>query len=145
MLAEFSAFKARLGGHTLLTGKVEPGARLKNGEPVQDNYVIADPSVPFLDDARYLDGPDPEASAQHTFDVRVVATDTDGVLLLMDAAIEQMVGHALIVPGRVCDPVALVPPVEEGRVLFDRTTRLFYMDVSFRFWSRRDVWEDEES
>ncbi len=135
--AHFAAFKSRLEGHSLLAGKVDTAVRVSNGSPVRANYVVAFPDVPDrLDDARYTASQRATSTATFSFDVRVVATSADGVLLFADAVVAQLVGHSLTVAGRVCDPMRLVEGVEEGRVEFDRTSELFYLDVSFRFVSR---------
>ena len=48
---------------------------------------------------------------------------------------DRLLRHVLTVPGRVCTPIRLIPPVEEGQVMWDRVSRLFYIDESFRFTS----------
>ena len=139
MRAEFNAFKTCLAAHTILSGKVDTVVRLNtDGSPVRTNYVIATPSVPDrLDDGRFTAPQQADSDRLLTFDVRTVAVDSDGVLLLTEAVITQVVGHELTVPGRRCERIRLVEGVEEGRVEFDRTARLFYVDMSFRFVSRR--------
>lgn len=138
MRAEFQAFRARLAAHSLLAGKVVDAVRLTDGgEPVRANYVVAKPAAPDrLGDDRYTAVQQAASRKRFTFDVRVVATAADGVLLLADAAIAQLVGHSLTVAGRSCDPIELVEGVEEG-FEFDRTARLHWVDLSFRFVSRR--------
>lgn len=138
MLAEFTAFRERLAAHQLLIGKVETAVRLSKGnEPVRANYVIAFPAAPdIVADNRYTAAPDPDADARYTWDVRVVGVDADGVMLLADAVKDQLVGHTLTVPGRRCEPIEYVEPVEEGWGR-DNTLRLEWVDMSFRFWSRR--------
>lgn len=138
MRAEYTAFKSRLEGHPLLSGKVSTAVRFANGNPVRTNYVVAYPSAPDrLDDERYTAAPSASSERTLTYDVRVVAVDADGVLLLAEAVVAQVVGHRLSVSGRVCDPMWLVPGVEEGRVEYDKTTDLYYLDMSFRYVSRR--------
>lgn len=138
MRAEFTAFKTRLAAHSLLSGKVFDAVRLTDsGEVVRANYVVVRPAGPDrLSDARYAGLQAPASKRRFTFDVRVVAVDADGVLLLAEAAVAQMVGYSLTVTGRRCDPIGLVEGVEEA-FEFDRTTRLHWVDLSFRFWSRR--------
>ena len=138
MRAEFTAFSTRLAAHTLLSGKVYDAVRLTDaGEPVRANYVVAKPAGPDrLDDSRYTALQRASSARRFTYDVRVVAVDATGVLLLADAAVAQLVGHSLTVAGRACDPIELVEGVEEA-FEFDRTARLHWVDLSFRFWSRR--------
>lgn len=138
MRAHFAAFRSRLEGHTILAGKVETAVRITNGTPVRANYAVAFPAAPDrLGDDRFTSTQHGDSNAEYTNDVRLVATSADGVLLLADAAMEQMIGHVLVVAGRKCDPIRLVEGVEEGRVEYDRTADLYYIDLSFRFWSRR--------
>jgi len=137
MRAEFAAFKARLEAHPKLTGKVFPVVRKSGDSPVRDNYVVARSAKPDrLEDDRFMGVPDSESDRRFTYDVRVVTVDDDGLGVLGEAVVEQLVGHRLVVAGRRCDPVRLVPDVEEGDG-YDRTADLFFRDFSFRFWSRR--------
>lgn len=138
MIAEFTAFRTRLAAHALLSGKVETAVRLTDGgEPVRANYVVAKPAGPDrLRDDRYTATQEPASKRRFTYDVRVVAVDADGVLLLANAVIGQLVGHVLTVTGRRCDPIELVEGVEEA-FQYDRTARLHWVDLSFRFVSRR--------
>lgn len=139
MRAEFAAFKAALSEPAILAGKVETTVRVTtNNELVRANYVIVFPSVPVLDDARYTVLQDRDSTRELEYDVRVVAVDADGVLLLADAVMGQMLGRVLTVAGRVCDPIRMPQDnVEEGAVSFDSKARLFMLDMTFRFTSRR--------
>lgn len=140
MRAEFSAFVARLRAHTMLANKTDTVVRLTTGgEPVRANYIVASPGIPdSLGDDRYTAPQRPDSNRFLSFDVRVVAVDADGVLQLVDAVIEQTVNQVLTVTGRRCDPMRLATDaVEEGTVKYDRTARLFYVDLSIEFWSRR--------
>lgn len=138
MRAHFSAFRSRLEAHPVLAGKVETAVRITNGTPVRANYAVAFPGAPDkLGDNRFTAPQQRDSDAEYTFDVRLVATDADGVLKLADAALDQIVGHSLAVEGRNCAPARLVEGVEEGRVEYDRQSNLYYLDLSFRFWSRR--------
>lgn len=139
MLAEWTAFKTRIESLPMLTGKLHTTAlRRADGAPARDNYLIAIPSVPRrLDDNRFTAPQQPDSDRELSYDVRMVAVDADGVLLLTNALIGQIVGHALEVTGRACTPIRLVEGVEEGRVEYDRAADLYYLDVTFRFMSRR--------
>ena len=68
--------------------------------------------------------------------MRIVATTADGLLELADAVMT-VIGKIPNVTGRKCDPVSLVPGVEEGKGRFDPVTDLHYLDLSFEFVSRR--------
>lgn len=139
MRAEFAAFKAALGEPAILAGKVETTIRVTaTGDPVRANYVIAFPAVPQLDDQRYTAVQLFESTRDLEYDVRVVAVDGDGVLLLAEAVVKQLLNRVLIVSGRMCDPIRMpTDNVEEGRVEYDKAARLFYIDMTFRFISRR--------
>lgn len=139
MKAEFAAFKTALGEPAMLAGKVETAIRVTaTGDPVRTNYVIAFPAVPQFDDQRYTAVQIFESTRELEYDVRAVAVDADGVLLLGEAVVKQMLNRVLTVSGRVCDPVRMpTDNVEEGRVEYDKTARLFYIDMTFRFVSRR--------
>lgn len=138
MRAEFTAFRTLLDGGAVLSGKVETAIRREDGDPVRDNYAVLYPSIPGrLKDHRYAAPPDPNADRTLTYDVRAVATSADGAFLLADAAVQRVVGQTLTVAGRRCDPIELVEAVEEGRIQYDRTSDLYFIDMSFRFMSRR--------
>lgn len=140
MRAEYSAFGARLRAHPQLANKTDTVVRVNtDGSPVRANYVVAFPAVPdSLGDDRYLALQDVESDRFLSFDVRVVAVDADGLMLLAEAVMAQLIRFTLTVSGRRCEPIRMATDgVEEGRVEYDRTARLFYVDMSFEFWSRR--------
>lgn len=137
MKAEFAAFKARLEQSPVLAGKVHAIVRKNGDEPVRANYVVAKSSKPDrLDDERFTVVNVFDSDRRFTYDVRVVTTSPDGLDVLGEAVMKQLAGHRLGVPGRRCDPMWMVPDVEEGDG-YDRTADLYYRDFSFRFWSRR--------
>lgn len=140
MRAEYNAFVARIKAHPQLANKTDTVVRLNtDGSPIRANYLVAFAAVPAgLDDNRYTALQDVNSTRELSFDVRVVAVDADGLLLLVEALMGQLIRHTLTVPGRVCDPIRMATDgVEEGRVEYDRTARLFYVDLSFEFTSRR--------
>lgn len=137
--AHFDAFAARLN-HGIIFNKVDDVVRLTGqGEPVRANYVVVGIEAPTPDDGRYTAAQRVDSSAMYRFGVRSVAVDRAGVLLFAQTVRERLLGHVLTVPGRVCGPVRLVGAVEEGRVRWDRTARLFYLDESFEFRSQRST------
>lgn len=137
MRAHFNAFKALLVAVPKLADKVYSNVRIVNGAPTRTNYVVLFPDGPAdLSDDRFLAPQQVTSRSRWRYDVRVVAVDADGLLLLADAVLT-LIGKTPIVSGRVCDPVVLVPGVEEGKGRFDPVTDLHYLDMSFEFWSRR--------
>ena len=137
MLAHFLAFKALLLAVSVLANKVFSNVRVTNGQPVRANYVVLFPDGPAdLDDNRLTALQRVDSRARYRYDVRVVAVDADGLLMLADAVMS-VIGKTPNVTGRKCDPVSLVPGVEEGKGRFDPVTDLHYLDLSFEFQSRR--------
>jgi len=137
MLAHFLAFKALLMAVSVLSNKVFANVRVTNGQPVRANYVVLFPDAPTeLDDRRFLARQAVDSTATYRYDVRVVAVDAEGLLLLADSVMS-LIGKMPAVPGRRCEPVSLVRGVEEGRGRYDSVTDLHYLDLSFEFESRR--------
>lgn len=140
MRAEYNAFLARLRAHAQLANKTDTVVRFNtDGTPVRANYVVAFPAVPdSLGDDRYLALQAIDSDRYMSFDVRVVAVDADGLMMLVEAVMAQLIRFTLTVPGRRCDPIRMATDgVEEGRVEYDRTARLYYVDMSYEFWSHR--------
>ena len=136
MKEHYLALKALLEEQRVLAGRVHLGVRVTGGQPVRDNYVVVRPSAPTLDDNRYLATQRPDSKANYRFDVSAVATSGEW-LLEMNTAVMQIVGQKPSVPGRDCDPIALVPAVEEGQMGYDSVTDLHYIHMSFDVVSRR--------
>lgn len=138
MLAHFQAFKALLTAVDRLAGKVHSNIRrTPGGEIVHENYVVLFPDGPNeLGDVRYMARQSVHSRSQWRYDVRIVAVDAEGLLMLADAVLS-VVGAVPVVSGRRCDPVSLVPGVEEGKGRFDPVTDLHFLDLSFQFVSRR--------
>lgn len=138
MKAEYTAVKNRLTAHTILDGAVDDVVRrTDDGNAVQDNYVVLTMSVPEEDTDRFtavtLSGADREV----VFSTQAVAVDVAGVMTFVDAIKSQLLGHRLTVTGRTCTPIRRLPDVEEGEIRYDRTARLFYVHMSWSFWSKR--------
>ncbi|WP_396657112.1 hypothetical protein [Microbacterium oxydans] len=136
MLAHFLAFKALLLGVSMLANKVFSNVRVTNGQPVRANYIVLFPDGPAdLSDNRLTAAQRVGSRARYRYDVRVVAVDAEGMLVLADAVMS-MIGAVPDVTGRVSTPVRLVPGVEEGKGRYDSVTDLHYLDLSFEFWSQ---------
>lgn len=137
MFAHFNAFRALLLAVAVLVGKVYDNVRRVDGKPVRANYIVLFPDVPAeLGDNRFTARQQIYSRSKYRYDVRIVAVDADGLLLLADAVMS-LIGKIPNVTGRKCDPVSLVPGVEEGKGRFDPLTDLHYLDLSFEFVSRR--------
>lgn len=137
MKPHFDAFKALLLAVAILANKVYSNVRVANGQPVRQNYIVLFPDGPAdLDDNRYSAPQDVDSRSRWRYDVRVVAVDADGLMLLADAVMS-LIGKVPTVAGRKCERVKLVPGVEEGKGRYDPTTDLHYLDLSFEFWSGR--------
>lgn len=134
MRAHYLAFRLLLTSVPLLSGMVFSAVRRVSGAPVRDNYVVLFPDGPADFALRYTEQQSPGARSRWRFDVRVVATTADGMLQIADQVL-LVVGQVPVVAGRVCEPVRLVPSVEEGKGQYDPVTDLHYMDLSFEFWS----------
>lgn len=136
MRAHFNAFRALLIAVSILSNKVFSNVRITNGTPVRANYVILFPDGPAeLGDGRLTSPQRSVSRAKYRYDVRIVAVDADGLLLLADAVLS-LIGAVPVVDGRRCDPVKLVPGVEEGKGRYDSVTDLHYLDLSLEFWSQ---------
>lgn len=136
MRAHFNAFRALLIAVSILSNKVFSNVRITNGTPVRANYVILFPDGPAeLGDGRLTSPQRSVSRAKYRYDVRIVAVDADGLLLLADAVLS-LIGSVPVVDGRSCTPVVLVPGVEEGKGRYDSVTDLHYLDLSLEFWSQ---------
>lgn len=138
MRAEFAAFKTELGVPAVLSGRVFAAVRYTDaGELVRDNYVVAKPNFADIDDRRYTSLQRFGSAELCEFDARFVATTPDGVLLLLEAALEHLLGRVLTVAGRVCDPIRVDRTANDRTGMqFDKTARLHYLDTTFTFTSR---------
>lgn len=138
MKAEFDALRAAAKETAGFATKVETVVKVNaDGSPVRGNYVVLSPSVPDLDDERYTAPQRADSTRRCRTDVRFVAVDTDGLLAMVEAIHGSLIGRTLVVSGRTCTRIRLLPGVEEGRVRFDATSRLVYLDETLEFWSRR--------
>lgn len=137
MLAHFNAFKALLLAVSVLSNKIFDNVRVNAGQPVRANYIVLFPDAPAeLFDNRFTARQRVDSKSTWRYDVRIVAVDATGLLLLADAVLS-LIGKVPVVAGRKCEPVSLVPGVEEGKGRFDSVADLHYLDLSFEFKSRR--------
>lgn len=137
MREEYAAFKAKLSEPAQLAGKVETSVRLTPaGQAVRENYVIAFPTAPGYDDERFMASQRYNSTRMCSYRVRYVAVDADGVLLLADVGTKHLLNATLVVPGRACDPIWMDTGVDEAGVIFDPTSRMFYIDIWYEFKSR---------
>lgn len=136
----YEAFKEQMSGG-ILAGKVYDVVRYDgDGKPVRDNYAVLFPTSPRRDDNRLTVINSVESDSLFRYDVRYVATSVSGVLLWQQRAQERLIppgGVRLNIPGRRCEAIKLVDPVEEGAYEHDRNANLFYVDETYEFWSRR--------
>lgn len=136
MRIHFNAFRALLLAVPLLANKVYSNVRIAAGQPVRANYIVHYPDGPAeLGDGRLTSPQRAVSRAKYRYDVRIVAVDADGLLLLADAVLS-LIGAIPVVDGRSCTPVVLVPGVEEGKGRYDSVTDLHYLDLSFEIWSQ---------
>lgn len=141
MRVEWTAFIAyirthpQLGDMTYTVVQRDAGGDLV----VEKNYLVVWPAIPDrLGDDRWTAKQAATSDRFLSFDVRVVAVDAEGLMLLIEWLTEHLIGHTLNVPGRRCEPITLATDgVEEGTVREDPKTLLQYLDLSFEFWSRR--------
>jgi hypothetical protein len=137
MRAHFNGFKALLTAVPQLTDRTYSNIRITGGSAVRDNYIVLFPDAPAdLGDNRYTSRQARDSKSRWRYDVRVVAVNADGMLLFADWVMS-VIGKTPIVAARKCDPVSLVPGVEEGKGRYDSATDLHYLDLSFEFVSRR--------
>lgn len=131
-----AAVLARLRAHAKLANKVDSGIRLSTeGAPVRANYVATTTTLPGFEEGRLTSEQSTDGDAFLFARTRVVATDYDGLLELLDAVGAQMVGHRLAVEGRAL--TAFERSAEEP--VHDPVSRLWYVDVLFEATSSRAV------
>lgn len=137
MRLHYLAFQALMLAIPVLANKIFSNVRITNGQPVRVNYIVHFADAPAeLNDNRFTSRQRADSRSTWRYDVRIVATTADGLLELADAVMT-VIGKIPVVSGRRCDPVSLVPGVEEGKGRFDPVTDLHYLDLSFEFVSRR--------
>ena len=137
MRLHYLAFQALMLAIPVLANKIFSNVRITNGQPVRANYIVHFADAPAeLGDNRFTARQRVDSRSKWRYDVRIVATTADGLLGLADAVMT-VIGKIPVVSGRRCDPVSLVPGVEEGKGRFDPVTDLHYLDLSFEFQSRR--------
>src|SRR5690606_17915639 len=107
----------RLGADSILTGKVYDSVRVsEGGDAVRTNYVVVSFAVPEEETARFSAVTYAGADREVSFNVQCVAVDADGVMLFVERAKAQLLGHVPAVTGRTCTPIRRLPDVEEGEI-----------------------------
>lgn len=138
ILEHYAAFRDHIRAVPSLTNRVYSDVRLNGDQPVRDNYVVLYPATPStLHDDRYMIGQSVDSAAEYEFDVRAIAIDADGALMVADAVTGQVIGHRLIVAGRTCTRMRLVE--SSKRAQWDRKADLHYIDMTFQFRSQRET------
>lgn len=135
-----AAVKARLGGHSVLTGKVVDAVRDTAGstEPRSNFVGVATTLVGFdpgENSARLSAAQSPTGDVPLMIRVRYAAVDYAGLLVLLDAGNAQLVGHRLEVAGRAVGPLEC--EIDEPR--FDRVARMHYVDAYYEATTSRAV------
>lgn len=131
MIAHFTAMKARLETHPQLAGKVYDSARVGTNGLIRDNYVVLFGLGPdVLDDDRLSAPQLADSDAEYVYPVRAIGTTTAAVRLLSQAVFDQLVGHELVVPGRISSRIKLD---DSGPVEVDDSVSppLFYADAEY--------------
>lgn len=137
MVDYFTPVSARFAANANLASKMHDGIKVTpTGEAVRDNYFVIMSVLPVaLDDERYTARQALESAGDVAVDIRAAATSMSGLRWLVDAITTQLVGHALTVTGRACEPIRWDLPATPGR--YDPTARLHWQDLEFLFMSRR--------
>lgn len=132
----FNAIKARIENDAALTGKVFDTVRIDDaGGLIRDNYVIL-----------YRSGPDSYVNGRLTavsqyaseanfiVEIRAVGTSTVSCGAVTDKVMNQLIGHILNVPGRVCSPIT---KDSSNKVITDQSVKpfLYYQDSAVEFVS----------
>lgn len=132
----FNAIKGRIEGDAALVGKVFDTVRLDDaGGLIRDNYVILYRSAPSSFDNGRLTAVSQYASeATFLVDFRAVGTSATQCGAVMDKVLTQLLGHRLLVTGRVCSPIVLD---SSDPVRADQSVKpfLFYQDAAVEFVS----------
>lgn len=133
-LDHHAAMKARLEAAPVLSGVMHDAVRRRGADEfVQENYGVLWPSTPDdLTQSRYSERVTAASRATYIFVFRAVAVDATGCALLTDAALTQLVGHELLVPGRHVWPIRLD---EGGDVEYEPKADLFFCDLAFEVTS----------
>lgn len=130
--ATFEALRARLE----TTGLPVHDTALVNDqdELVVGTYLILFATLPDDLVERYTAGVDVDGPTEWDVDVRVVGASHAALLKALDRLRSAIVGHRLVVPGRVCSKARL----EAGTAVLDRSIKpgLWVCDTGVLFTSR---------
>ena len=136
--SHFNAMMARLQADTALAGKghdafvVNADGSLSYGP----YFILLGGGPDVLDDDRLSAPQSPTSDAEFTYTVRYVASSPTNVRSGMGKVYPQLIGHRLIVSGRLCTAIALERSTD---IRADTTVSppLYYADVEVSFKSSR--------
>lgn len=129
-----NAVLARCREHEVLADKTESGIRFSDGgAPVRSNYISVITTLPGFEESRLTSEQTPGADAFLFIRIRVVAVDYDGLLVLISATDEQLVGHHLSVTDRAVTGLerTMSDPI------YDQASRLWHVDMLLEATSSR--------
>ena len=133
----FDAVKAQLGATPMTANQVYDIARTNTSGLIRANYLILFGGPPEdLDDDRYSAAQRLDSTADYIYTVRAVGTTPAAVRMWTDAALTQLVGAVLVIPGRKCDPIRLddSTAIQEDK---GATPSLYYSDTDYLLRSSR--------
>lgn len=135
LAAHHDATMTRLRAHPILATRTHDVIRVTEaGDRVRDNYVVVATSFPLADDNRLASGQTAASDALFEVVVQVTAVDLAGLNLYTDAVCAQLMGHALVVPGR---RVAQMERTDMFKPEYDAKAHLLVRDVVFEASSSR--------
>jgi hypothetical protein len=134
--AHHDAVRARAEAHPTLATKIEDLRRLTlSGKAVQGNYVVLTTNLPTYAGDRLAAPQAVDGDYALEVRARVVAVDSDGLFMLMDAVRDQFVGHRLTVAGRAVSPLT----GEYDDIRIDQAAGLIYQDAFFDATTSRAI------
>jgi hypothetical protein len=137
IIQHYDALTSRLELAPVLAGAVHDSARTNDeGGLVRANYLIAYvPAPEAIVSGRFTAIATYDSELSFIVDLKAVGTSARMAGAVFDAALGQLVGHRLIVPGRDCTPITVD---DQRRIEPDRTVKppLFVGTASIAFISR---------
>ena len=135
MRNHYEAFAARLNADVALAGKGHDTSFTDvDGAPVRSTYWLLFGGAPdVLDDGRMTALQLATSDAEFVYTVRSVSTTGDGARSVQAKVAAQMIGHPLVVPGRLCR----TQMTDATDIRWDQTAKLFHGDQEFTVFSSR--------